>query len=76
MRHHTSKTGDEQISCKEYVDRMKEALKVTYMFDPADGYAVQQMKEFNEKKLKSATKEGSVIEDKEEKKENWRAEGL
>merc|ERR1739847_197546 len=89
-------SGDEQISLKEYVDRMKEGqndiyyitgesiqavssspfletlrkkgLEVLYMVDPIDEYAVQQLKEFDGKKLKSTTKEGLDIEDEDEKK--------
>merc|ERR1711988_480111 len=96
LRYHTSKSGDEQISFKEYVDRMKEGqndifyitgesiaavssspfleslrkkgLEVLYMVDPIDEYAVQQLKEFDGKKLKSTTKEGLDIEDEDEKK--------
>merc|ERR1712153_194333 len=96
MRDHTSESGDEQISLKEYVDRMKEGqsdiyyitgesiaavssspfiealrkkgLEVLYMVDPVDEYAVQQLKEFDGKKLKSVTKEGLDIEDEDEKK--------
>merc|ERR1711861_49509 len=96
MRYHTSKSGDEQISFKEYVDRMKEGqndiyyitgesiaavssspflealrkkgLEVLYMVDPVDEYAVQQLKEFDGKKLKSVTKEGLDIDDEDEKK--------
>merc|ERR1711945_68094 len=96
MRYHTSKSGDEQISLKEYVDRMKKGqndiyyitgesiaavssspfletlrkkgLEVLYMVDPIDEYAVQQLKEFDGKKLKSTTKEGLDIEDEDEKK--------
>merc|ERR1711965_574245 len=96
LRYHTSKSGDEQISLKEYVDRMKEGqadiyyitgesiasvssspfietlrkkgLEVLYMVDPVDEYAVQQLKEFDGKKLKSVTKEGLDIEDEDEKK--------
>merc|ERR1711988_1520725 len=96
MRYHTSKSGDEQISLKEYVDRMKEGqndiyyitggsvaavssspflealrkkgLEVLYMVDPIDEYAVQQLKEYDGKKLKSTTKEGLDIEDEDEKK--------
>merc|ERR1712053_70572 len=88
--------GDEQISLKEYVDRMKEGqndiyyitgesitavssspflenlrkkgLEVLYMTDPIDEYAVQQLKEFDGKKLKSTTKEGLDLEDEDEKK--------
>merc|ERR1712184_172782 len=96
LRFHTSKSGDEQISLKEYVDRMKEGqqdiyyitgesiaavssspflealrkkgFEVLYMVDPIDEYAVQQLKEFDGKKLKSTTKEGLDIEDEDEKK--------
>merc|ERR1711865_826371 len=96
MRYNTSKSGDEQISLKEYVDRMKEGqndiyyitgesiaqvssspfletlrkkgLEVLYMVDPVDEYAVQQLKEFDGKKLKSTTKEGLDIADDEKKK--------
>merc|ERR1712183_39838 len=96
MRYQTSKSGDEQISLKEYVDRMKEGqndiyyitgesiaavssspflenlrkkgLEVLYMVDTVDEYAVQQLKEFDGKKLKSTTKEGLDIEDEDEKK--------
>merc|ERR1712160_110710 len=38
------------------------------MVDPVDEYAVQQLKEFDGKKLKSTTKEGLDIEDEDEKK--------
>merc|ERR1712167_455402 len=96
LRFHTSKSGDEQISLKEYVDRMKEGqndiyyitgesvaqvssspfienlrkkgYEVLYMVDPVDEYAVQQLKEFDGKKLKSVTKEGLDIADEDEKK--------
>merc|ERR1712188_248972 len=96
LRFNTSKSGDEQISLKEYVDRMKEGqndiyyitgdsvaavssspsletlrkkgLEVIYMVDPIDEYAVQQLKEFDGKKLKSTTKEGLDIEDEDDKK--------
>merc|ERR1712083_1113386 len=96
LRFHTSKSGDEQISFKEYVDRMKEGqndiyyiigesiaavssspflenlrkkgLEVLYMVDPVDEYGVQQLKEFDGKKLKSTTKEGLDIDDEDDKK--------
>merc|ERR1712159_444301 len=96
LRYQTSKSGDESISLKEYVDRMKEGqndiyyitgesvaqvssspflenlrkkgLEVLYMIDPVDEYAVQQLKEFEGKKLKSTTKEGLDIDDEDDKK--------
>merc|ERR1712125_227235 len=96
LRYQTSKSGDETISFKEYVDRMKEGqndiyyitgesvaavssspfletlrkkgLEVLYMVDPIDEYGVQQLKEFDGKKLKSTTKEGLDIDDEDEKK--------
>merc|ERR1712038_2069214 len=97
MRYPTSKSGDQIISLKEYVDRMKEnqsdiyyitgesvasvdaspfcealkkrGLEVLYMCDPIDEYCVQQLKEYEGKKLKSVTKEGLDLEDEEEKKQ-------
>merc|ERR1712196_141082 len=96
LRYQSSKSGDESISLKEYVDRMKEGqndiyyitgesiaavssspfmealrkkgLEVLYMVDPIDEYAVQQLKEFDGKKLKSTTKEGFEMDDEDEKK--------
>lgn len=96
LRFHTSKSGDEMISLKEYVDRMREGQKdiyyitgesrqavdnspfletlrkknfeVLYMVDPIDEYAVQQLKDFDGKKLKSCTKEGLDLEDDAEEK--------
>jgi len=38
------------------------------MIDPIDEYCVQQMKEFDGKKLQSVTKEGLDLNDEEEKK--------
>jgi len=47
----------------------KKGVEVLYMVDPVDEYAVQQMKEYEGKKLISATKEGlEVSTDDEEKK--------
>merc|ERR1712186_6899 len=96
LRFHTSKSGDEQISLKEYIARMKEGQKsiyyitgeskaavatspfleglrqrgyeVLYLVDPIDEYMVQQMKEYEGKKLVSCTKEGLDLDDTEEEK--------
>jgi len=98
LRFHTSKSGDDIISLKEYVERMKkdqkniyyitgeskqaverspflEALnkrgfEVVFMTDPIDEYAVQQLKDFDGKKLICATKENLDLElNEDEKKE-------
>ena len=96
LRYHSSKSGDDMVSLKEYVSRMKEGQKdiyyitgesrvavsnspfleglkrrgyeVLFMVDPIDEYAVQQLKEFDGKKLKSCTKEGLDLDDNEEEK--------
>eukprot|EP00972_Heterocapsa_arctica_P021022 3096205-Heterocapsa_arctica.AAC.1 len=47
---------------------MKKILKVFYMVKPMDELTVQELKEFNGKKLKSMTKEGLSIGYEEEKK--------
>ena len=96
LRFHTSKTGEDQISLKDYIQRMKEGqkdiyyitgesraavaqspfieglkkkgLEVLYLVDPIDEYMVQQMKDYDDKKLKSVTKEGLDLEDTEDEK--------
>ena len=96
LRFHTSKSGEELISLKDYISRMKEGQKgifyitgeskasvaaspfleglrtrgyeVLYLVDPIDEYMVQQMKEYDGKKLISCTKEGLDLDDTEEEK--------
>merc|ERR1711970_422978 len=92
----TSKTGEDQISLKDYIQRMKEGqkdiyyitgesrasvaqspfiealkkkgLEVLYLVDPIDEYMVQQMKDYDDKKLKSVTKEGLDLDETEDEK--------
>merc|ERR1712086_526332 len=96
LRFHTSKSGEEQISLKEYIARQKEGQKgifyitgeskaavaaspfleglksrgyeVLYLVDPIDEYMVQQMKEYDGKKLISCTKEGLDLDESEDEK--------
>jgi len=96
LRYHTSKSGEDQISLKEYVARMKEnqkdiyfitgesraavsaspfieglkkkGVEILYLIDPIDEYVIQQLKDFEDHKLKNCSKEGIDFEDDEDEK--------
>jgi len=49
----------------------KKGYEVLIMVDPIDEYAVQQLREYDGKKLKSVTKEGLELDDDEESKKKF-----
>merc|ERR1711920_430966 len=52
-----------------FIEKLKKrGYEVLYMVDPIDEYAVQQLKEFDGKKLVCCTKEGLKLEESEEEK--------
>merc|ERR1712070_53495 len=64
-------TGDsvQQVSSSPFIETLrKKGLEVLYMVVPIDEYAVQQLKEYDGKKLKSVTKEGLDLDTEDEKK--------
>merc|ERR1711871_1242317 len=58
------------VESSPFLEKLKKkGLEVLYMVDPIDEYAVQQLKEYEGKKLICATKEGLDLgEDEDEKK--------
>ncbi|KAE9556734.1 hypothetical protein FO519_000140 [Halicephalobus sp. NKZ332] len=67
-------TGEsrEVVGNSAFVERVKKrGFEVIYMIDPIDEYCVQQLKEFEGKKLVSVTKEGLELPESEEEKKKF-----
>ena len=77
-------TGESKrsVETSPFLEKLKKkGYEVLYMVDPIDEYAVQQLKEFEGKKLLSATKEGLQMDEDEDEKKAFeeakaKAEGL
>ena len=64
-------TGESRrvVETSPFVERLKsKGFEVLYMVDPIDEYAVQQLKEYEEKKLICVTKEGLEFDDDDDEK--------
>uniref|UniRef100_A0A914Z7K0 Heat shock protein 90 n=2 Tax=Tylenchina TaxID=6300 RepID=A0A914Z7K0_9BILA len=60
------------VSTSAFVERVKKrGFEVVYMVDPIDEYCVQQLKEYEGKKLVSVTKEGLELPESEDEKKKF-----
>ncbi|CAB3398981.1 unnamed protein product [Caenorhabditis bovis] len=67
-------TGEskEVVAASAFVERVKSrGFEVLYMVDPIDEYCVQQLKEYDGKKLVSVTKEGLELPESEDEKKKF-----
>merc|ERR1719502_2279893 len=57
------------VESSPFVEKLKKkGIEILYMIDPIDEYAVQQLKEYDGKKLICATKEGLKLEETDDEK--------
>merc|ERR1712106_569622 len=67
-------TGESKkaVECSPFMETLKKkGLEVLYMTAPIDEYAIQQLKEYDGKKILNVTKEGLKIEKSDEEKKEW-----
>merc|ERR1712023_603051 len=67
-------TGENKASVESapFIEQLKKrGYEVLFMTDPIDEYAVQQLKEYDGKKLVAVTKEGLNLEKTDEEKKEW-----
>jgi molecular chaperone HtpG len=65
-------TGESKksVASSPFIEALKKkGMECLYMVDPIDEYAVQQLKEYDGKKLVSVTKEGLSLDETEEEKQ-------
>merc|ERR1711967_106040 len=70
-------TGESKKSVESspFLEKLKKkGMEVLFMVDPVDEYAVQQLKEYEGKKLLCATKEGLAMQETEEEKKKFEEE--
>merc|ERR1719324_1752638 len=70
-------TGEshQAVKTSPFLEKLqKKGYEVLYMVDPIDEYAVQQLKEYEGKKLLSATKEGLAMQETEDEKKAFEEE--
>ena len=64
-------TGEsvKQVECSPYLERLKEkGFEVLYCVDPVDEWVMQSVAKYDEKDLRSITKEGLELDNEDEKK--------
>merc|ERR1712178_422540 len=70
-------TGESKrsVETSPFLEKLKKkGYEVLFMVDPIDEYAVQQLKEYEGKKLLSATKEGLAMQEPEDEKKAFEEE--
>merc|ERR1712224_200760 len=67
--YYVSGESKKSVEKSPFIEKLKKkGIEVLYMVDPIDEYAVQQLKEYDDKKLICATKEGLKLEETDDEK--------